>query len=212
MSEDAPAAPLPRLTDEEFRAAGHAFVDWLADYRERVQSLPVMSTLEPGDVRAQLPATAPETGEDFAAILADLDRIVVPGLMHWQSPNFFGYFPANSSPPSVFGELVSAGLGVQGMLWQTSPACTELETLMLDWLVGMLDLPRRFHSSGAGGGVIQDSASSATLCALLAARERASAYRAAEQGNPDALVAYCSADTHSSMDKAMAIAGLGRAR
>ncbi|MEQ8662939.1 MAG: pyridoxal-dependent decarboxylase, partial [Gammaproteobacteria bacterium] len=135
-----------------------------------------------------------------------------PGLMHWQSPGFFGYFPANTSPPSILGDLLCAGLGVQGMLWQTSPACTELETHVLDWLVDMLGLPQRFKSHGRGGGVIQDSASSATLCALLAARERASGYHAREGGNPADLVAYCSRETHSSMDKAMSIAGLGRAR
>lgn len=171
-----------------------------------------MPRIEPGAVRARLPATAPEAGEPMAAILADVQDILLPALMHWQSPNFFGYFPANASPPAILGELVSAGLGQQGMLWQTSPACTELETHVLDWLVELLGLPPRFLSTGRGGGVIQDSASSATLCALLAARERASGYTAREQGVPAQLVAYCSEETHSSMEKAMAIVGCGRTR
>ncbi|MCP5201617.1 MAG: aspartate aminotransferase family protein [Gammaproteobacteria bacterium] len=171
-----------------------------------------MPRVAPGDIRAGLPAAPPQAGESFDAILADLAPLIEPGLMHWQSPNFFGYFPANASPPAILGELLSAGLGQQGMLWQTSPACTELESLVLDWLVSALDLPARFRTDGQGGGVIQDSASSATLCALLAARERASAWQARDDGNPASLVAYCSADAHSSLDKAMSIAGLGRAR
>lgn len=208
MSADEPR----HLTGEAFRRAGYAAVDWVVDFYERLDSLPVMPAVEPGDVRALLPAEPPEAPEAFDAILADLDRVVVPGTLHWQSPNFFGYFPANASPPAILAELISAGLGTQGMLWQTGPACTEVETHMLDWLVGMLGLPERFLSGGAGGGVIQDSASSATLCAILAARERASGYTAREQGSPDDLVAYCSTETHSSMEKGMSIAGLGRAR
>lgn len=200
------------LRAEAFRQAGYAAVDWVVDFYERVESLPVMPSVRPGEVRALLPEAPPERGEPFDAILADLDRVVVPGTLHWQSPNFFGYFPANASPPAILAELISAGLGTQGMLWQTGPACTEVETHMLDWLVGMLGLPEKFLSGGKGGGVIQDSASSATLCALLAARERASACTAREAGSPDSLVAYCSTDTHSSMEKAMSIAGLGRAR
>ncbi|MBX9607292.1 MAG: aspartate aminotransferase family protein [Gammaproteobacteria bacterium] len=203
---------VPHMSAEEFRRAGHALVDWLADYQARVAELPVKPRVAPGDIRAQLPPAAPAQGESFDLILADLERIVLPGLMHWQSPNFFGYFPANASPPAILGELVSAGLGQQGMLWLTSPACTELESHVLDWLVDLLALPQRFKSGGPGGGVIQDTASSATLCALLAARERASAYTAREQGTPSTLVAYCSQETHSSMDKAASIAGLGRAR
>lgn len=199
------------MSPEAFRRAGYALIDWLVDYRARVGELPVKSQLAPGDVRALLPATAPAQGEDFESILADLDRIIVPGLMHWQSPNFFGYFPANTSPPSILGDLLSAGLGVQGMLWLTSPACTELESHVLDWLVDLLGLPPRFKTSGAGGGVLQDSASSATLCALLAARERVSGYTARNEGVPAGLVAYCSEETHSSLDKAVSIAGIGRA-
>ncbi|MEX2479779.1 MAG: pyridoxal-dependent decarboxylase [Gammaproteobacteria bacterium] len=211
MSAEETSAPT-HLSPDEFRQAGHAIIDWLADYQAGIAARPVMAQVAPGDIRARLPAAAPECGESMEAILADVQDILLPGLMHWQSPNFFGYFPANASPPSILGELVSAGLGQQGMLWQTSPACTELETHVLDWLIDLLGLPERFRSSGAGGGVIQDSASSATLCALLAARERASDFQAREHGTPADLVAYCSAETHSSMEKAMVIAGCGRAR
>jgi len=151
-----------------------------------------------------LPASPPTRAESFDAVLADLDAIVVPGLTHWQSPDFFAYFPANTSGPSILGELAAAGLGVQGMLWSTSPACTEVETLVLDWMVELLGLPARFLSTGAGGGVIEDSASSATLCAVLAARHRATA-----DGAPlSELVAYASADAHSSVAKAIRVAGL----
>jgi len=197
-----------------FRRHGHALVEWIADYRARVETLPVLSQATPGEVRAALPARAPEHGEEFAAVMADVDRVLLPGLTHWQSPNFFAYFPANSSEPSILGELLSAGLGVQGMLWATSPACTELETLMLDWLVAMLDLPPAFLSTSAGGGVIQDTASSAVLCALIAARERATRGASNEQGLSAAgmprLVAYASSQAHSSVEKAAKIAGLGR--
>lgn len=200
------------MTAEEFRRAGYAVIDWLVDYQARVATLPVKPQVAPGDIRARLPITAPVVGEAFDAILADLERIIVPGLMHWQSPNFFGYFPANTSPPSILGELLSAGLGQQGMLWLTSPACTELEAHVLDWLVDLLGLPARFKTTGSGGGVLQDSASSATLCALLAARERSSGFTARMRGTPPDLIAYCSTETHSSMDKAISIAGIGRDR
>jgi aromatic-L-amino-acid decarboxylase len=166
--------------------------------------------MTPGAVRAKLPERAPDTGEPLERILRDLDEIVVPGLTHWQSPNFFGYFPANASPPAVLGDLVSSGLGVQGMLWATSPACTELETHVLDWLVDMLALPDRFRSSGTGGGVIQDTASSATLCAVLAGRERATGGRSNDAGVSDPLTVYGSSQAHSSLDKAVAVAGIGR--
>ena len=198
------------MSAEEFRRAGHAVIDWLAEYYERVESFPVQPDVHPGDIRGRLPIAPPAQGESFDAIMADLERVVIPGLMHWQSPNFFGYFPANTSPPSVLGDLVSSGLGVQGMLWQTSPACTEIETHVLDWLVDMLGLPGKFKSTTQrGGGVIQDTASSATLCALLAAREQASVFTARERGTPVDLIAYCSEETHSSMEKAMSISGLG---
>jgi hypothetical protein len=170
----------------------------------------VKSRAAPGELRAELPAAPPTEGEDFARILRDVDELILPGITHWQSPNFFAYFPANTSGASILGDLVSAGLGVQGMLWTTSPACTELETHMLDWLVGMLGLPTKFASDGMGGGVIQDSASSAALCALIAARERATAFASNESGCDGRLVAYASTQTHSSIEKAAKIAGLGR--
>jgi aromatic-L-amino-acid decarboxylase len=192
------------LSPDEFRRAGRAVVDWVADYLERLESFPVRSRAAPGDVRAKLPAKPPEHGEPLEAVLRDLEAIVLPGITHWQSPSFFAYFPSNASPSSILGEIVSAGLGVQGMSWQTSPACTELETHLLDWFVELLGLPQAFLSSGPGGGVIQDTASSATLCALLAARERAG-------GGAD-LVAYASDQAHSSVEKALRIAGLARER
>src|SRR5437762_4113237 len=198
------------MNADEFRRAGHDAVDWVADYLERVESLPVRPSVATGDVRSMLPPHPPESPQPWSAILADLDRIVLPGVTHWQSPNFFGYFPSNASGPSVLGDLLSSGLGVQGMLWATSPACTELETLMLDWLTKALDLPEKFLSSGSGGGVIQDTASSATLCALLAARERATNFESNRRGAREALVAYTSAQAHSSVEKAAQIAGIGR--
>jgi aromatic-L-amino-acid decarboxylase len=155
------------MTPEEFRRWGHAAVDWIADYQRRVETLPVLSQVKPGELRAQLPSAAPEHGEPFDAILADVDRLIMPGITHWQSPNFFAFFPCNNSGPSILGELLSAGLGVQGMLWATSPACTELETHVLDWLVDMLALPAKFKSRSTGGGVIQDTASSAALACHL---------------------------------------------
>jgi aromatic-L-amino-acid decarboxylase len=200
------------MSPEEFRRRGHEVVDWVASYLERLESFPVRSRVAPGEVRAGLPEHPPEGPEPFEAVLADLERVILPGVTHWQHPSFFAYFNANSSGPSILGELLSAGLGVQGMLWSTSPACTELETLVLDWLVELLDLPPAFHSSGAGGGVIQDTASSATLCALLAARERASGWTAHRDGSPPELTVYCSTQTHSSLEKAVRVAGMGTAR
>ena len=198
------------LSAEAFRRHGHALVDWIADYHERVEDLPVQPRVEPGDVRAQLPDVPPQAGEDWDAVMQDVEDIILPGIMHWQSPNFFGYFPANASGPSILGELLSAGLGVQGMLWATSPACTELETHVLDWLVDMLALPKGFTSATGGGGVIQDTASSASLCSLLAARERATDFATNEDGTAGRLVAYASTQAHSSIEKAATIAGLGR--
>jgi aromatic-L-amino-acid decarboxylase len=190
-------------TPDEFRRHGHEVVEWVARYLEALEGLPVQSRVAPGWVREQLPSGPPEAPEDFDAVLADLDRVVLPGLTHWQHPGFFGYFPTGASGPSMLADLVSSGLGVQGMLWSTSPACTELETHMLDWMAELLGLPERFCSHGAGGGVIQDSASSATLCALLAAR-----FRAAGDGPLDRLRAYASTQAHSSVEKAVRIAGL----
>ncbi|HOW74000.1 MAG TPA: pyridoxal-dependent decarboxylase [Phycisphaerae bacterium] len=197
------------MTPDEFRQRGREVIDWIADYMERVEQYPVLSQVKPGEIRAELPPQPPAKGEPFQDILRDVDRIIMPGITHWQSPNFFAYFPANNSPPSILGELLSAGLGVQGMLWATSPACTELETHVLDWMADMLGLPEHFKSSSTGGGVIQDSASSAALCALIAARERATDGKSNLDGADGRLVAYASTQTHSSIEKAVRIAGLG---
>jgi len=199
------------MTPEEFRQYGHAVVDWIADYQSRIESLPVLSQVKPGQIRASLPAEPPTKGEAFEVVLRDVDRLILPGVTHWQSPNFFAYFPCNASGPGILGDLLSSGLGVQGMLWSTSPACTELETHVIDWLVGMLGLPGKFLSTSAGGGVIQDTASSAVLCALLAARERATGYTSNKKGCNGKLVAYASTQTHSSLEKAAMIAGIGTA-
>jgi aromatic-L-amino-acid decarboxylase len=197
------------MTPEEFRLWGHRLINWLADYQQQVERYPVRSVLKPGEFRAGLPAHAPESGESFQAILDDLNSKILPGITHWQSPNFFAYFPSNASGFSVLGELVAAGLSVQGMLWETSPACTELETHVLDWLVELLGLPARFRSDSLGGGVIQDSASSALLCALIAARERCTDSNSRLQGNDNRLVLYASSEAHSSLEKAAVIAGIG---
>lgn len=185
------------MTPEEFRTHGRAVVDWVADYLEHVGDYPVLSRVAPGDIRAALPPRPPDQGEPFDAMLRDVTDVVLPGITHWQSPGFYAFFPCNGSGPAILGDLLSTGLGIQGMLWATSPAATELETHVLDWLLDLLALPEKFR----GNGVIQDSASSATLCALLAARERAGAPYAA-------LTGYASTQAHSSVEKAWRIAGL----
>ncbi len=197
------------MTPDEFRRYGHAVVDWIADYHSRIESFPVLSQMKPGQIRASLPANPPQQGEEFERLLKDVELLILPGVTHWQSPNFFAYFPCNASGPGILGDLVSSGLGVQGMLWSTSPACTELETHVMDWLVTMLGLPEKFRSSNTGGGVIQDTASSAALCALLAARERATGYVTNKKGGNGRVVAYASTQTHSSLEKAAMIAGIG---
>jgi aromatic-L-amino-acid/L-tryptophan decarboxylase len=197
------------MTPEEFRRCGHAVVDWIADYHSRIESFPVLSQVKPGEIRAALPPNPPAAGERFETLLGDVEKLILPGVTHWQSPNFFAYFPCNASGPGILGDLLSSGLGVQGMLWSTSPACTELETHVLDWLVGMLGLPQKFLSSSTGGGVIQDTASSAVLCAMLAGRERATGYSSNKKGCDGRLVAYASAHAHSSLEKAAMVAGIG---
>jgi aromatic-L-amino-acid decarboxylase len=195
------------MTPEEFRAAGHQIVDWIADYRANVESRPVMARTEPGDVKKQLPAQPPDHPEPFDAIVRDLDRIIVPGLSHWQHPQFYGYFPCNGTLASVLGDYVSTGLGVLGLAWQSSPALTELEEVVTDWMRAMLGL------SDAWSGVIQDTASTSTLVALMCARERATGYgssRGGLQAEPQPLVVYTSAHSHSSVDKAALLAGFGR--
>ena len=199
----------PHMTSQEFRNAGKRLIDWLADYYDEVEQYPVLAQVAPDQVHASLPQEPPQSQTDFAQILDAVDSKIMPGITHWQSPNFFAYFPANSSGPSVLGDLLSSGLGVQGMLWATSPACSEVEMLVLDWLVKMLGLPQAFLSNGKGGGVIQDSASSSSLCAILAARERATGFRSNEYGCREELVAYTSTQAHSSIEKDIKVAGIG---
>ena len=189
----------------EYRRHAHRLVDWMADYLETIETRPVRSGVEPGAIADRLPAAPPEAGEPFERIFADFERELLPGVTHWQHPSFFAYFPANSSPPSVLAEMLTAALGVNCMLWQTSPAGTELETRALDWLRQMIGLPEGFS------GVIQDTASSATLCAILAARERATGFAANRRGvsGEDRLRLYTSSEAHSSVEKAVRIAGLG---
>jgi aromatic-L-amino-acid decarboxylase len=182
----------------EFRALAHRMVDFIADYHEGIERYPVLSRNEPGDLLNALPERAPDEPESWGAIFADLQTLILPGLTHWQSPGFFAYFPCNASAPGVMGELLSAGLGIQGMLWVTSPAATELETRMLGWLGRMLELPDTFLDA-PGGGCIQGTASEATLVALLAARDRS------PEGER---VAYASSQAHSSVAKAARIAGV----
>ena len=197
------------MTPQQFRDYGRAVVDWIADYYEHIEDLPVLSQVRPGDIRRKLPPEAPIEPDHFLSILDDMSRVILPGVTHWQSPNFFAYFPANASGPAILGDMLSSALGVQGMLWATSPACTELETHVLDWLVPMLGLPEKFLSTSAGGGVIQDTASSSSLCAMLAARERATNYHSNRHGCDGRLVAYTSNQAHSSIEKAAMVAGIG---
>lgn len=196
-----PVAGGPPFDPERFRCEGRVVVDWIADYWASLPTHRVLADVEPGEIAGRLPAAAPECPEPLAAVLGDLERIIVPGLTHWQHPGFFAYFPANASGPSILGELLSAGLGIQGMLWTTSPAATELEGIVVDWLRQLLGLPDRFRLGGEGGGMIQDSASSGLLCCLVAARERSAAV------GPGQGVVYASADAHSSAVKGAKIAG-----
>lgn len=198
------------MSPEEFRKHGKKVIDWIADYYENVQNYPVLSQVSPGEIKNKLPEQAPMNGESFDQMLSDVNSIIMPGITHWQSPNFFAYFPANSSGPSILGDLLSSGLGVQGMLWATSPACTELETRVMDWLAEMLQLPEMFKSTATGGGVIQDTASSAALTSVLAARERKTNFQTNDSGCSGNLVAYVSGHTHSSVEKAIKIAGIGK--
>src|SRR5512134_3399001 len=196
------------MNTEEFRKIGHQLIDWIADYRDRIPDLPVRSRLEPGEVRAQLPSSPPVHPEPFDCIFDDLERIIVPGLSLWQHPSFFGYFPGNGELSSVLGDYLSTGLGVLGLSWISSPALTELEEVVTDWMRQMLGL------SEAWSGVIQDTASTSTLVALMCARERASNYSLARgglQGEGHPLIVYVSSHSHSSVEKAALLAGFGRA-
>jgi len=196
------------MTPDEFRKAGHRLIDWIADYRATVASRPVMARAEPGEIKAKLPASPPQAAESFEAIMDDVDRIVMPGITTWQHPRFFGYFPSNGLLASVLGDYLSTGLGVIGLTWQSSPALTEVEEVTTDWMRQMLGL------SDAWSGVINDTASTGSLVALLCARERATDYSLARgglQAEPQPLVVYTSAHSHSSVEKAALLAGFGKA-
>jgi len=193
------------MNNNAFRKYAHEFVDWMADYLEQVEKLPVKAQVEPGDIFRQIPEKAPLKGESMAEIFIDFMNIILPGMTHWQSPNFFAYFPANSSYPSVLAEMLTATLGAQCMKWETSPAAAELEEKMMEWLKEMTGLPKHFQ------GVIQDTASTATLVAILNAREKHSEFQVNEKGMKwfDGFRVYCSTETHSSVEKAVKIAGIG---
>jgi aromatic-L-amino-acid decarboxylase len=195
------------VNPDEFRRAGYRIIDWIADYRAGIEARPVMAKSAPGEIKAMLPASPPDKPESFDAILADLDRVVLPGITSWQHPMFFGYFPANALLSSVLGDYVSSGLAVNGLAWQASPALTEVEEVVVDWMREMLGL------SNAWSGVINDTASTSTLVALLCARERASGFslsRGGLQQHEQPLVIYTSPHSHSSVEKAASLAGFGK--
>jgi aromatic-L-amino-acid decarboxylase len=196
------------MDGETFRRFGYELIDWVADYLQGAERYPVLSPLSPGEVRKRLPTAPPLSGEPMEAILEDFQKIILPGITHWNHPRFFAYFPANNSAPSILGELLSAGLGVNAMVWQSSPAATELEEVVMDWLRQMVGLPPEFR------GVIQDTASTATLCALLCAREKLAQFQINREGFSDwsgkkAPRVYTSSEAHSSVEKGVKIAGLG---
>lgn len=196
------------MDTKRFRKHGHVIVDWIADYMEHIEEYPVLAQVEPGEIADRLPGSPPEEPEDMEAIFNDFKHIVLPGMTHWQHPSFFAYFPANTSEPSVLAEFLTAALGAQCMVWQTSPAATELEEVVMDWLRQMLGLPEGFS------GVIQDTASTSTLCAILCARERATSFainkRGFQGGSAQRLIVYTSEEAHSSVEKGVKIAGFGK--
>jgi aromatic-L-amino-acid decarboxylase len=194
------------MKPDEFRKHAHELVEWMAGYMENVENFPVKSQVKPGEIFSKLPDTPPVNPESFEDFMKDFREIIMPGITHWQSPNFYAYFPANNSPESVLAEMLTATLGVQGMIWETSPAATELEEKVMNWLREMIGLPAEFE------GVIQDSASTATLASILTARERKTGFRVNEEGTAAAgtLRIYCSEQTHSSVDKAIKISGIGK--
>lgn len=190
---------------DDFARWGSRIAEWGADYHRTLRDRPVRAGTQPGQIMAALPAAPPEAGDSMEAIFADFERIVMPGMTHWQHPRFFAYFPANAAPPSMLAEFLATTLAAQCMLWQTSPAATEVETVMLDWLRQAIGLPGSFQ------GVIQDSASSATLAAVLTMRERALDWAGNSEGlsSQPRLRVYCSGEAHTSVDRAIWIAGIG---
>ena len=194
------------MKPDEFRKHAHDLVDWMAGYLENVEKFPVKSSVGPGDIFSKIPDKPPEHAELFSDLMKDLDEIIMPGITHWQNPNFFAYFPANTSPPSILAEMIVSTLGAQCMIWETSPAAAELEEKMMIWLRDMIGLPSVFE------GVIQDSASTATLVAILTAREKTSGFSINTEGakHSGTLRVYCSDQAHSSVEKAVKISGIGR--
>ena len=194
------------MTPDEFRKHAHELVEWMAHYLENVENYPVKSQIKPGEILKKLPDKPPLKAQPFEDLVKDLDEIIMPGITHWQSPNFFAYFPANSSPPSILAEMIISAIGAQCMNWETSPAAAELEEKMLVWLRDMIGLPGYFE------GVIQDSASTATLAAILTAREKVTGFRINETGAGSAgkLRIYCSEQAHSSVEKGVKISGIGK--
>lgn len=197
------------MNNDEFRYTAHKFVDWIADFFESIEDLDVMPKTEPGDIKQTLPLHPPAESENMEEIFKDFQKLIIPGITHWQHPSFFAYFPANSSPPSVLAEMLTAAIGAQCMSWQTSPAATELEEVVMNWLKEMLDLPSQFS------GVIQDTASTSTLCALISAREKITSYSINQEGFIDGcknrkLSVYTSEQAHSSIEKGAKIAGFGK--
>jgi aromatic-L-amino-acid decarboxylase len=194
------------MTPDEFRKHAHDLVEWMAGYMEKVEEYPVKSSVKPGEIFSKLPDSPPLKPESFESFLKDFEEIIMPGITHWQSPNFFAYFPANASPPSVLAEMLTSTLAAQCMIWETSPAAAELEQKIMNWLRDLISLPSCFE------GVIQDSASTATLAAIITAREKITGYRINSDGGTDAKIlrVYCSEQTHSSVEKAVKIAGIGK--
>jgi aromatic-L-amino-acid/L-tryptophan decarboxylase len=190
---------------DEFKKYAYEFIDWIVDYYKNIENFPVKSQVKPKEIFNKLPDIPPENPETTEAIFKDFQDIILPGITHWQSPNFFAYFPANSSLPSLLAEMLTSALGVQGMKWETSPSAAELEEKVINWLKGMLGLPENFS------GVIQDTASTSTLAAIISAREKFSDYEINRKGFKDFenLRVYCSTETHSSIEKAVKITGIG---
>jgi aromatic-L-amino-acid decarboxylase len=194
------------MTTEEFRKHAHELVEWMAGYMDDIEKYPVKSPVKPGEVFNQLPDDPPVKPESFDSFMKDFENIIMPGITHWQSPNFFAYFPANTSPPSILAEMIVSTLSAQCMIWETSPAATELEEKMMIWLRDLIKLPKNFE------GVIQDTASTSTLAAILTAREKATDFHSNDEGavNSVKLRVYCSEQAHSSVEKAVKISGIGR--
>jgi aromatic-L-amino-acid decarboxylase len=194
------------MTPDEFRKHAHELVEWMAGYMEKIEEYPVKSIVKPGEILNKLPDSPPLKPESFESFLKDFEEIIMPGITHWQSPNFFAYFPANASPPSILAEMLTSTLAAQCMIWETSPAAAELEQKVMSWLRDLISLPACFE------GVIQDTASTATLAAIITAREKNTDFRINNDGGTDSKIlrVYCSDQTHSSVEKAVKIAGIGK--